>query len=252
MNRKSFLAIFLSSVMILAGVFLPRAWGKILDASLENRIEFDSVSNIQLEFTQSHISLTEILSIAARSTQSVHIPTDLPIHSTSDVKRIAQQAIEKYVEASLIPHQIDVDTHMQSIVPHLKYEQSSARKSNIFWLLTLGSKDQNWVLDLIIDDKTGAVCSIHFDQPPTAAPGSDGYRVLYENKETSLLAFRELYLSELGDGFSSDASVCIDTSVSISSDDGFASSSISWPDSIRGECHVVFYVQDNSFYTILY
>lgn len=256
MKNKTVPAVALALLLIIAGAMLPHLWGKMQDSAVEGKVSFGTVSSIQLEFVQSSVSMTEILSIAARSTNSVEVPSDLAVRTPADIKRLASQSIEEYQEVGLIQHSVDSETQLQSIIPILRYDQTSSRKSNIFWQLAFAPADGSWLLELMIDDRTGRICSINYDYHVDPDYLDESYintaDPIYEDLEAALTQFSTVFLSQLGEEFSSLNTELIEQGTSISIDEGFASTSVSWADTIKGECHVVFYVMDTSFYTILY
>lgn len=256
MQNKALLALILALLLIIAGALLPQIVGNVMDAALSNQIEFADASDIQLEFVQNDIPMEEILGIMCRNTHSVEVPADLAIHSSSDIQQLARQAISHYQEANLIPHSIDTVADIRSCTPELLYEQASSRKSNIFWNLIFEPSDNSWRLEMVLDDRTGALCSIHYDyhidpdyiDPTyvnTAAP-------IYEDLEGMLFTFADVFLSDLGDSFAALDKEDISAGISTSVDEDFTSTTVSWEDTLYGECHIVFFIMDTSFYTILY
>jgi len=254
MWNKAVLSLILALVLIAAGALLPKIVGTIMDTSLSNRIEFADASDIQLEFVQSDMPMEEILGIMCKSTNSVEIPADLAVHSAEEIHQLALQAITHYQEANLIPHSIDADADIQSCIPKLHYQQSSSRKSNIFWNLIFEPSDNSWRLEMALDDRTGALCSINYDYRVVSVdPGyANTPEPIYADLEGMLLTFADVFLSGLGENFAELDTDEISAGISTSVDEDYASTTVSWADSIKGECHIVFYILDTSFYTIYY
>lgn len=256
MKNKSLLILLLAVVLVILGAMLPQIVGNMVDNSDLNQIEFANVSDVQLEFVESGISMREVMGIICRNTHSVEIPADMAGHTASEIQLLASQAITHYQDAGLILHEVDVYSQMLGCQPYLLYEQSSSRKSNIFWTLSLAPSDGSWEMELVIDDKTGRVCSINYDYNVDPDYIDRDYvntaEPIYEDLEATLLTFSELFLSGLGDEFSEFDAGQIEEGTSISIDENFISSSISWQDTIQGDCHIVFYVLDTRFYTLTY
>lgn len=250
MRNKAVLALILALVLIGAGAFLPRIAGATLDRSVSDKIQFAEIGDVQLEFVQSDMPMEEILGILCKGTHSVEVPSDLASHSASDIQRLAQQAISHYQEAGLIPHSIDVTADTHTCVPQLHYQQSSSRKSNIFWNLILEPSDNSWRLEMVLDDRTGSLCSINYDYhwgPEDAAAES-----LYEDWEAMLLNFRDLFLRDLGDAFVELSTEDISGEIGYSVGEDYTSTTVTWADTIKGECHIVFYIHGSAFNTIFY
>lgn len=251
MQNKAILALILALLLIIAGALLPQIVGNVIDASLSNKIQFADASDIQLEFVQSDMPMEEILGILCKSTHSVEVPADLAVHTTGEIQQLARQVISHYQEANLIPHSIDTGADIRSCTPLLHYQESSTRKSNIFWHLIFEPTDNSWRLEIVLDDRTGGLCSVNYayrvvpDYVGTADP-------IYEDLEAMLLTFTDLFLSDLGENFAQLGTEEISAGISTSVDEDYASTTVSWADSIKGECHIVFYIRDTSFYTIYY
>lgn len=251
MRNKTVLALILAVALILFGAFLPKIVGSIMDRSASNKMEFAEVSDIQLEFVQSDMPMEEIMSILCKGTHSVEVPQDLASHSASDIQRLAQQAISHYQDAGLISHSVDIAIELQSCVPNLVYQQASSRKSNIFWHLVIVPADNSWSLEMDLDDRTGRLCSINYIyhvDPNQAKPTEP----IYEDLEEMLLSFSNLFLRDLGDSFAEMDTEAISAGISTSVDEDYASATVTWEDTIKGECHMIFYLLDTSFYTIYY
>ncbi len=243
MPNKALIALLLALILLVAGAFLPKITGAIMDRSDTNQMEFAQVSDIQLEFVQSDVSMDEILGILCKATHDVEVPTDLAVRSSGEIQQLAAQALTHYHDAGFFPHSIDPATQLQTCIPILEYEQSSRRKSNIFWNLSYGPKDGAWALGLILDDRTGAVCGISYvredqDTGNTAEP-------LYQDPEAMANTFADIFLDGLGDSFPV-------SDLAISTDKEMVSATVTWPDTINGDCHLIFYILDNAFYTIAY
>lgn len=253
MQNKAIPALILALILIIAGAFLPQIVGNLMDASLSNKIEFADASDIQLEFVQSDMSMEEILGILCKHTHTVEVPADLAVHTTGEIQQLTRQIISHYQDAGLITHNIDTGLDISSCIPMLHYQQASGRKSNIFWHLIFERSDNSWRLEMVLDDRTGFLCSVHYDDRSAAAPGESEITDLsYDALEDKLFTFADLFLSDLGDSFASLDRAAISAGMSTSVDEEYTSTTVTWEDSIKGDCHIVFYVMDTSFYTIHY
>ena len=247
MKNKALLALVLAVALLIAGAFLPGIVGAIMDRSASNKMEFAQVNDIQLEFVQTEIPIEEILGILCKGTHAVEIPGDLAGHSQSDILRLAQQAVGHYQDAGLIPHIIDFSADLQSCTPQLRYQQASSRKSNIFWNIILEPSDNSWRLEMVLDDRTGILCSINYDY---RVIDTNSTNLLYPDRTSSLTTFSSLFLQDLGGSF---AEMTVDAlSVNTPAEDDYTSATITWADTIKGECHIVLYMLDSAFYTLSY
>lgn len=256
MKVKSSLLLLLAAVVVITGALLPRIFANTQDGRQLDQLTFSQINNVQLEFVEDGISMRETLGILCRNTDAIEVPLDLAAHTKEDILLIASQFISHYQNAGLILHNVDVKTHLADCVPQLQYEDNSNRKSNIFWVLRLMSVQENWEMYLTIDDKSGKLCNISYDyymDPDYVVEGySSPAEPIYSDLYDTLLTFSALFLKDLGDEFSDFDIGQLEQGTSTSIDEEFISSSVEWDDSISGKCHIIFYVMDTKFYTLLY
>lgn len=252
MRNRSILALMLALVLLAAGAALPRIVGNVMDASLAEKVAFADASDIQLEFVQTDMAIEEILGILCKSTHFVEVPADLAVHTAGEIQQLAQQTISHYQDAGLIFHSIDAGADIVSCIPQLHYQQGTARKSNIFWDLIFEPTDNSWRLEMVLDDRTGTLCSVNYDYRVASENASPGDADTDHDPQSRLLAFADVFLSDLGGSFAALEQEDISAGISTSVDEDYASTTVSWADTIKGECHIVFYILDTSFYTIFY
>lgn len=255
MRNKTLFALTLALLLLVMGGFLPGIVGAATDRAITGKMEFAQVSDIQLEFVQGDMAIEETLSIYCKATSAVEVPQDLATRSSQDILLLAQQAFTHYQDAGLVTHSLDPQKDLSSCVSMLHYQPDSSRRSNIFWHLNFEPSDNSWKFTMILDDRTGALCSVHYEYRkaaetmPTSEPSGE---LPSTDPAESVSAFARLFLNDLGGSFAAVDAETIAAGVSASVDEDFTSTTVSWDDTIKGQCHIVFYLRDGAFYTIYY
>jgi len=120
---------------------------------------FASVSDVQLEFSQGTLTMEQTIAIAGRMKNTVEIPEDLTALKRSKVETIASSTANRYQQAGVIPR--DTGNFMiQYCQPILCYGLEN--QSNVFWSVHYGSRDGAGLFLMLIDDRTGTVCSVEY------------------------------------------------------------------------------------------
>lgn len=241
MNMKSILSLLSAVCILCIGAVLPRIVADRQDAANLNQMMFAPVSDVQLEFSQNDITIDQAIAMAGHSKNTVDIPEDLASTKREKVEAIAASTAKRYQQAGVIPQETDsfLVEYAQSI---LWYGQEN--QSNIFWRVHYGSKDGSAILLMLIDDRTGTVCSLEYT--------TDKVEYASEDMESVLFHFAETYLSSLGEPFYQYKIENIVMNAKMPEDKSYLSSEITWQDPLYQECRITFFVNRNGFYTFFY
>lgn len=249
MRRNRTIILILSAVLIVLGAFLPTIVGNRQDAAAEGEILFADIKDIQLEFSESDISLREIISILCTDPETVDIPVDLCNLKKGRVETIAmnmaQQLQEK--EIGFWIHHLDGPAEesvyfVDFCQPVLSSSNLVDGLNNVFWTVEVVSTDRNQFLGLIIDDRSGTVCSMSYQD--------ENIDHSKERMQSILYAFSYLYLEELGEEFFDYNCNDILAEAQSPLDNSYLASSIRWW-AEDYEYRTTFFVNSNGFYTYL-
>lgn len=245
MKYKRTVVLALSALLIALGALLPGIVGSRQDAAHNGEIYFASISEVQLEFSQRDMTLKETIAILCGMRDSVEIPEELASLKRSSAVSYATAAVEAYWEAGIVFQDENSGTfsfEVLSCQPYLAYSSSQDNKTNIFWLISFGSKDRSQQMTLTVDDRTGTVCAVDCAYGDVILSEEDMNRVLYN--------FSNVYLEELGEEFYDFDINKIFTDAQSPQDKSYLASSIRWwADDY--EYRTTFFVNPNGFYTYL-
>lgn len=245
MRYKRTVVLALAALLIVLGALLPGLVGARKDASRNEEVFLASINEIQLEFSQSDMTLKDTIAILCGTRESVDIPEELASMKRSTIISYATAAVETYWESGLVFQDEMAGTfsfEMLSCQPYLAYSSSQENKTNIFWIVTFGSKDRSQHMTLTLDDRTGKVCGVDHSYGNVILGEEDMNRVLYN--------FSRIYLEELGEEFQDfDTNVILKDAQS-PQDKSYLASSIRWF-AEDYEYRTTFFVNPNGFYTYL-
>lgn len=256
MNLKSFLALLLSAAVIVLGALLPRFVGERQDAANDNQVLFASIKDVQLEFTQEEITMSQTVAMLGGYREAVEIPYGLTSLGQDKAEAITIAAVERYCQAGVMFQNTADQGEILYCQPVLiygnfpydtvneqRYDGASInnRQSNIYWNITYGSIEGAYTFYAVIDDRTGMVCSIEY---------SDGrHTYKQEDMEFILSCFCDLYLTDLGEEFYWCDVADIVANAKAPLDNSYLASDISWNDTVYGGCRITFFVNECGFYT---
>ena len=166
MRFRRSLILLLSVLLIVLGGLLPNVVGKRQDAADDGKIYFATVSDIELEFSESDVPLKQTISILCGNFDSVEIPEELATQSRERVTNIADSAAREYQEKGVAFQSEDGVLYGFDIViaqPVLAYS-STDNQSSIFWFVNVIGFDRTQFMSLTIDDRTGTVCSVDYSE----------------------------------------------------------------------------------------
>lgn len=238
MRLKPILAIFIALCIIVLGAMLPGLIARRQQRQSESQVLFSQIGDVELTFAQSGITCSEALSIYSKNKEAVEIPPELASLSREKVESVAASAAEKFRDGGMLLSSPDEDRLMfaQTL---LFYGQDN--RSNIYWIIHYGDKKNTHTISMVIDDRTGTICSVEYmDQKSEYEP---------EQMEAVLRSFCRLYLTGLGEeffGFSVDALM---SNAKSAQDSSYLATELIWENDAYGENRVTFFVNRSGFYT---
>lgn len=238
MRIRSVLVFLLSAGLIVLGAMLPRLVGDRQDAANDNRVDFAPVNEVQLEFTENEMTMWEKLVLSGYIIDSVVIPEQLAVLTQDKVMEIARQTMEQYRQNGLIPEDMGEIRPNISCQPMLLY--GSSEQSNVFWDVVLYLDGVQWTLHLIVDDQTGRVCRIEYTNYAEES--------VYDDMETSLFRFCELYLAGLGEEFFDFEPQDLVENARKPADGSYIAAEITWEAADSGSYRITLFLRQNGFY----
>ena len=251
MNRwKTLLVLLLCLLVLVLGAMLPGLVGRIQDSRNAGSVGNAALDPVRLEFDSSGMTLREKLGLLSSLTNSMQVSTDMTAHTTAEVWQIALETVERYRQAGLIPTNLTA-ADIAYCIPIMAYwEQYSGGaqiRSNIFWELSIadGGGGGN-ALTMMIDDRTGTVCTLSYQNVTT-------HRTENTRLNKALEQLCTLALEELGEEFGEfDAGKLVEAAGVSESTSSYAAADIAWDDPAYGEVRMAFVVSDVGFYTYTY
>lgn len=157
-KAKNYIFLALTTLLVILGALLPGIVAAIQDASAQEA-GFDSMRSVELKFRDDTHAL-EALWLYRDSTASTISPSEASL-TAQQVLDIAAAAMVSYVDAGLIPYEIDLS--QATLTATLGYDPLEPEKNSIFWYLTLsGSVHLYDSMNITIDDATGRVIHIYY------------------------------------------------------------------------------------------
>jgi len=243
---KKPLVLLLSAALLVLGGLLPGFVGSIQDRYREGRVAFAPVHSVQLKFEDTDMTLRQKLALLEGGTSAIQVSTDMTKRTTAEVWQIAMNTAETYQQAGLIPTTLS-PADIAYCVPQMVYWESSREEgqaaSNIFWELSIsdGVGGEN-ALSMVIDDRTGTVCTIRYQN--VTVPRAEEYSL-----EKVLEILCGTALEELGEEFGEYDAKQLAREAVDSGSASYAAAQITWEDPLHGEVRMAFVVSDVGFYT---
>lgn len=245
MRFNRFFVLLMAAALIALGALFPMIVGKKQDASGDGEIFFATINDVQLEFAESDVTLMETISILCSNVDTVEIPKDLASMKLEKIEQIANAAAVQYQEAGIAFRSEDGINYGFEIVasqPVLAYSSSNDNQSSIFWYVNLLGHERSQYMNLIIDDRTGTVCSLEYSDDNGDYDKNTMKNIIYY--------FSGIYLDDLGEEFYDFNNNNILTSAKSPADNSYLASEISWW-SDGYEYRTTFFVNTHEFYTYL-
>lgn len=246
MRLKTFLAILFAAGMIVLGALLPEFAARQQDAANDNQVLFASIQNVQLEFSQGEMTVSQAVALLGKNTDVVEIPESLANLKWEKVKTIFLEALERYQEEGLFFQDMTEDFtigHDTLLYYGNGSYDSGTQWNNIYWRLYCNRADGTAAVYMTIDDRTGTICSVEYADSENTYQQAD--------RQAILSGFCTRYLADLGEEFYWCEVTDIVKKAVASSDGYYLASSISWADGDYGECNILFFLHESGFYTLI-
>lgn len=242
MNLRSLIALLLSILVIILGALLPTIVANRQDAAAENHMLFQNVEGIELEFVQSGLTMSDTLSMLASRRETVEIPVELTALKQNKLENTVAATAIRYQQSGLLFDEIKNYklTYSKSLLVYGRDGQS-----NIFWEVRYSSPDGSSEFHMMIDDRTGTLCSITYSHAEAHYQPQD--------MEQLISSFVKLYLSGLGEEFydySPDYILnSMETATETPEKDSYVSAVLSLENELYGQTELTFLVNPSGFRT---
>lgn len=244
MKIRSYFLILCAGVVIVLGAMLPGIVGERRDAAEQGRIQFAPVQEVRLEFTDSGITMKQTLAIMGPLRDVVNIPGELATLKRSKVEHIAADAAQRYNQAGvLLRDPGDFSRYsMVSDLTVLVYGPETS--SNVFWIVDYADPEGNSWFHMVIDDRTGTVCSVEYRDLEAEYDPGDMRQILE--------GFCQTYLEGLGEEFFDYSGADLAGKAEKDADSSYMAAQLrfnAWDNPVYGETRIVFFLNRNGFYT---
>lgn len=250
MRWKTMIALLIFAVILVLGAFLPGAVGYFLDRDGSQVPTCVQMEQIHLEFEEESMTLRQKLALLNSSAQTMQVSLDMTRYTAAEIWQIAMKTAQRYYEAGMVPQELraaDI-TYCLPIMYYWQEQGAEGRiQSNIFWELSFGGDSLGGdSLVLVIDDRTGTVCTLNYQNVNARRAENLTLGKALEN-------LCRMSLEELGEEFSEfDAKALASEGIGSNASASYAAVDLAWEDTLRGELRLAFVVSDSGFYTYIY
>ena len=235
---KYALVLLLTAVLITLGALLPSIAARVQDAAEQGKVLFGDMEEIRLNLYE--LSALQKLYLIPAATV-VDMSTDKTKLREEDMEQTIAAVLRPYIQNGLIPDTLDAFT--SEYHPMLYYSPIDAELSNIVWMVSLASGEEqtDWQrIDILMDDKTGKILTINYNR---ALPLYDDWML-----EDLLKSFYTVYLNELD----LTAEEGLHREENANAEKRAASTTFRWGDAEYGEWGIEFLLSDNGFYNWIF
>lgn len=186
--------LLLSAAVLLFGARLPQNVAAVQDHVDINQVHYAPISEVHLEFDEDTPTIKQlVLAKLGQKTTNTPVSSKFCARTAENILSIAQETIDAYVDAGLIPFDIDAGQTMTDCGAYLSYSYRTGI-SCVLWDVVLCAPEwSDWNLTMTVDDQSGRVLDINFtyyQEDIYSRPVDD-----YQN------TFCELFLAGLGPEF---------------------------------------------------
>lgn len=238
---KNILALLLSLAVVVLCAYLPDIVSWRQDKKYLEQVQFASVADIQLEFTNAERTLKETIAILGDNRDSLDIPAELATLKEQNVQRIAGKALQEYRDAGLLL--ADGDFYAQDVIPRLVYGTGENR-NNVFWHASYVDFTHSYCANFTVDDRTGAVVCVEVVR-------MDKQEYTLEEMEFILGSFGEIYLKGLGEEFREYNTGTLLENAKRPNDGSYLANAIYFFADGYRESSITFFVSKTGFYTYI-
>ena len=244
MKIRSFLMILCAGAVIALGALLPGLVGKRLDAAEQGKIRFAQAQEIRLEFEGSGMTMKQTLAVMGPMRDVVNIPEELATLKRSKVEHIAADAAQRYSQAGVLLRDPGDFSLYSMVGDYTVLVYGPETSSNVFWIVDYGDPEGNSWFHMVIDDRTGTVCSVEYRDLETEYDPGDMRQILE--------GFCQTYLEGLGEEFFDYSGADLAGKADQGADHSYMAAQLlfdAWDEPGLGETRIVFFVNRNGFYT---
>ena len=244
MKIRSLFMILCAGAVIVLGAMLPGLVGERQDAVERGRIQFAPVQEVRLEFADSGITMKQTLAIMGPLRDVVNIPEELATLKRSKVERIAADAAQRYNQAGVLLGDPGDFSGYSMVGDYTVLVYGPETSSNVFWIVDYGDPGGNSWFHMVIDDRTGTVCSVEYR-------GLEAEYASWEMQQI-LEGFCQTYLEGLGEEFFDYSGSDLADKADRDADSSYMAAQLrfdAWDDPLYGETRIVFFLNRNGFYT---
>ena len=238
---KNILALLLSLAVVVLCAYLPDIVSWRQDKKYLEQVQFASVADIQLEFTNAERTLKETIAILGDNRDSLDIPAELAMLKEENVQRVAGKVLQEYRDAGLLT--ADGDFYMQEVVPRLVYGTGENR-NNVFWHISYVDFTHSYCANFTVDDRTGSVVCVDVVR-------MDAQEYTQKDMEFILSSFSEIYLESLGEEFREYDAAALLENAKRPNDGSYLANSIYYFVEGYRENSITFFVNKTGFYTYI-
>ena len=265
MKLRFGLIFLLSAAVILSGAFLPRLAGSWLDSHESGLVNYAQITDIHLSFADAEgkLNMRQKLPLLARYDSSTEIPVSLAKKTKAQVQTIAEQFVSTCKKEGLLSQDLNAVYEWAETQAFLAYWDDTETWSNTFWTVFV-TFDIDCTLQLIIDDETGAVCSLifldnrYYDMDTGLSYSWYDHMGIQTEADiqSALETLCSVYLNNLGDDFSNYDVISLvfdawDNSYPYEEGE-VLSTQFNWGDLVFGETTVNFHIDPSGFRVTLY
>ena len=244
MKLRSIFMILCAGAVIALGAMLPGIVGQRRDAAEQGRIQFAPVQEVRLEFADSGITMKQTLAIMGPLRDVVSIPEELATLKRSKVERIAADTAQRYNQAGVLLRDPGDFSGYSLVGDYTVLVYGPETSSNVFWIVNYADREGNTWFNMVIDDRTGTVCSVEYRD----------LEAEYDSREMQqiLEGFCQTYLEGLGEEFFGYSGSDLAGKSNQDAEQSYMAAQLrfdAWDDPDYGETRIVFFLNRNGFYT---
>ena len=244
MKARSLFLAFCAVSVIALGALLPGLVGKKLDTAEQGKIQFAPVQEVRLEFADSGITMKQTLAIMGPLRDVVNIPQELATLKRSKVERVAAEAAQRYNQAGLLLRDPGDFSRYSMVGDITVLVYGPETSSNVFWIVDYADPEGNSWFHMIIDDRTGTVCSVEYRDLENEYGSGEMGKILE--------GFCRTYLEGLGEEFFNYSGADLAGKADQDAEQTYMAAQLrfdAWDNPLYGETRIVFFLNRNGFYT---
>lgn len=240
----------LSLAVIALGAFLPRIVGAWQDGR-EAAVLYAPIPEVSLEFdhVDQENGIRNKLILLQQEHDSLSIPDSMASMSVSAVEKRVLEVVRDYQAAGLIPAlRQELNKKRISSSAYLVRRLAGGDQGTVFWSVDVDLDDSyTQHLNLILDDETGTVCTIHYTNEALLW----GENTSQEQPDPELLkkwlqSLCSVYLTGLGAEFQDEDPADLARGAVLSG--AVLSTDLNWSDILYGEISISFVVTSSYFH----